>query len=259
MRQRIAILAVFCMFFFLRVHAQETFVVKGVISRNISVERIAQVLITNLRTKEISMSDDLGWFSIKAAIGDTLNFSKENYTDQKVAITAKGDIPVYMQPVIQLDQVTIKGQSKKQELNDVMSDYRKQGIYYNGKPPVLSFLTSPLTGIYELFGRGPSQARRFAQFSKGELEYAEIRRRYNLPFVMRVTNADSASAKGFMEYYTPSYEDLKQWNDYELIKQVKKSYEFYDKSPDKHRLERLNEPTFIQQQKEKEKEDQQKN
>ncbi len=63
------------------------------------------------------MSDELGWFSVNAAIGDTLLFSKLNYTDQKVAITAKADIPVYMQPVIQLEQVTIKGQTKKQELN----------------------------------------------------------------------------------------------------------------------------------------------
>lgn len=205
--------------------AQEMFVVKGVISRNVSVERLAQVLITNLRTKEIMMSDDLGWFSIKAAVGDTLLFNKLKYTDQKVVINAKGDIPVYMQPEIQLDQVTIQGQTKKQELKDVMSDYRKQGIYYNGKPPVLSFLTSPLTGLYELFGKGPGQARRFAAFSKGELEFAEVRRRYNLPMVMRVTGADSVKAKGFMEYYTPSFEDLKEWNDYELIKRVKKSFE----------------------------------
>jgi len=244
MRFKFFILIVFCMGFSFMAEAQETFVVKGVISRNISVERLAQVLITNLRTKEIIMSDDLGWFSIKAAIGDTLLFNKLKYTDQRVVITVKGDIPVYMQPEIVLDQVTIQGQTKKQELKDVMADYRKQGIYYNGKPPITSFLTSPLTGLYELFGKGPGQARRFAAFSKGELEYAEIRRRYNLPMVMRVTGADSTKAKGFMEYYTPSFEDLKQWNDYELIKQVKKSYEYYDKSPDKKKLEELNRPSL---------------
>lgn len=244
MRYRIFIIIMICLGFLSRAGAQEVFVVKGVISRNISVERLAQVLITNLRSKEIALSDDVGWFSIRAAIGDTILFNKLKYTDQKVMITAKGDIPVYMQPEIQLDQVTINGQSKKQELKDVMSDYRKQGIYYNGKPPVLSFLTSPLTGLYELFGKGPGQARRFAAFSKGELEYAEVRRRYNVAVVMRVTHADSTSAKGFMEYYTPSFEDLKQWNDYELIKQIKKSYEYYDKSPDKKKLEELNRPSL---------------
>lgn len=235
-----------CLGFLLRAKAQEMFAVKGVISRTVSVVRIAQVQITNMRTREIGMSDDLGWFSIKAAVGDTLLFSKMNFTDQRVVITAKGDIPVYMQPVIQLDQVTIKGQTKKQELKEVMGDYRKQGIYYDGKPPVLSFLTSPLTGIYELFGKGPGQARRFAAFSKEELKYAEVRRRYNVAVVMRVNNiTDTAVAKGFMDYYTPSYEDLKEWNDYELIRQIKKSYDYYDKSEDKKKLEQLNQPTFI--------------
>jgi hypothetical protein len=245
MRYKIFTIILLCLSSLIQAQAQQTFVVKGVISRSVSVERIAQVLITNLRSRDIKMSDELGWFSIDATIGDTLIFSKINYTDQKVVITAKADIPVYMQPVIQLDQVTIKGQTKSQELNEVMGEYRKQGIYYNGKPPVLSFLTSPLTGLYELFGKGPGNARRFANFSKGELEYAEVRRRYSVALVARVTNTSDTVAKKFMEYYTPSYEDLKGWNDYELIKQIRKSYEFYDKSADKEKLQQLNQPTFI--------------
>jgi hypothetical protein len=245
MRYKFVTIIMLCLGFFVKAHAQQTFVVRGVISRSVSVERIAQVLITNLRSRDIRMSDELGWFSIDAAIGDTLLFSKLNYTDQKVVIIAKADIPVYMQPVIVLDQVTINGQTKRQELNEVMGNYRKQGIYYNGRPPVLSFLTSPLTGIYELFGKGPSNARRFANFSKGELEYAEIRRRYSVALVARVTNTSDTIAKKFMEYYTPSYEDLKGWNDYELIKQIRKSYEYYDKSKDKEKLQQLNQPTFI--------------
>jgi hypothetical protein len=245
MRYKLFIITILCSTFFVRVNAQQSFVLRGVISRSVSVERLAQVLITNLRSRDIKMSDELGWFSINAAIGDTLLFSKLNYTDQRVIITAKADIPVYMQPVIQLEQVNIKGQTKRQELNEVMGSYRKQGIYYDGKPPVLSFLTSPLTGLYELFGKGPGQARRFASYSKGELEYAEVRRRYNIAMVMRVTNSSDTVAHQFMEYYTPSFEDLKTWNDYELIKQIRKSYEFYDKSKDKVKLQQLNQPTFI--------------
>jgi len=245
MRCKFFFIIMFCLGFLFQVKAQDTFVLRGVVSRNISVERLAQVLITNLRTKNVMMSDELGWFSINAAIGDTLLFNKNNYTDLKLVVKEKGDIPVYMQPVIVLDQVTINGQSKKQELNDVMKDYHRQGIYYNGKPPVLSFLTSPLTGLYELFGKGPGQARRFAAFSKGELEFAEVRRRYNRAMVMRVTSTDSTTAKGFMEYYTPSYEDLKQWNDYELIKEVKRNFEYYEKAPDRKQLEQLNRPSLI--------------
>ena len=42
-----------------------------------------------------------------------------------------------------------------------------------------------------------------------------------------------------MEYYTPSYEDLKGWNDYDLMKQVKKSYDYYVENKDRMKLEEL--------------------
>jgi len=208
--------------------AQQQLTIHGVTSRRLSVERVPQVLINNLKTKDLTMSDELGWFTVKASVGDTLLFTKTDYTDQKIVIANGSDIPVYMQPVIKLATVTVKGQSERQEMNDVMADYKKQGVFYNGKAPALSFLTSPLTGLYELFGAGPARARRFAEYSKNEAEYAEIRRRYTLSLVKRVTRVSDSVAKRFMEYYTPSYDDLKGWNDYDLMKQIKSNFEYYD-------------------------------
>ena len=117
-----------------------------------------------------------------------------------------------------------------------MADYKKQGTFYDGKPPITSFLTNPLTGIYELFGATPNRAKRFAADSKDEIQYAEIHRRYNVALVRRVTSASDTVAKQFMEFYTPSFEDLKGWNDYELIKQIKKSWEYFEASSDKTKL-----------------------
>jgi hypothetical protein len=54
-------------------------------------------------------------------------------------------------------------------------------------PACLAALTSPLTGLYELFGKTPGRAKRFAAFSKRELEATEVDRRYNKFFIMRVT------------------------------------------------------------------------
>lgn len=208
--------------------AQTVFTVNGVISKKLTVERVPQALVINLRSHDRMMSDEIGWFSIKAAIGDTLLFSKVDYTDQKIVIINASDIPVYMQPEIKLAEVKIQGQTKKQELAEVMADYRKQGTFYNGKPPITSFLTNPLTGLYELFGTTPGRARRFAADTKSELEYAEVKKRYTVALVKRVTHASDSTAKKFMAYYTPTFDDLKEWNDYELIKQIKKSYEYYD-------------------------------
>jgi len=252
MRFKYIILVILCFCLTLKVSAQQGSTIKGVVSKKLSTERVPNVLVTNLKTKDFSMSDEGGWFTVKASIGDTLLFTKNEFTDQKIAIINTGDLPVYLQPVIRLSEVRIQGQSTRQELNDIMSDYRKKGTFYDGKPPVLSFLSSPITGLYELFGKTPGQARRFANFTKGEIEYTEVRRRYNLAVVMRVTNvSDTTVVKKFMEYYTPSYEDIKSWNDYELVKHIRESYDFYDKSEDKAGLEKLNTPSLILPEKKK--------
>ncbi len=245
MYYRFPLLLIACICSALIASAQE-FTLKGVISKKSTPERIGQVLIKNLKTNSLMISDDLGWFSIKASAGDTLFFTKEEFTPQKVVVLNNSDMPVYMQPVIKLAEVKVLGQTKKQELNAIMNDYRKQGTYYSGKPPVLSFLSSPITGLYELFGKTPGRARRFANFAKGEAEQAEINRRYNVYFVKQYTKLPTDSAaRRFMNYYTPSYEDLKGWTDYDLIKQMQKSYEYYKNSGEKDMLEGLNSPTFI--------------
>src|ERR1700761_862893 len=245
MRKFIFIIMACCLGLCVCVQAQQVYTIKGVISKKLSTERVAKVLIKNLRTNDIIVSDELGWFRVQAAVGDTLLFTKYDFTDQKIAITSPNDLPVYMQPVIKLDEVKVQGQSKKQEVSEVMKEYRSQGTFYDGKPPILSFLTSPITGFYELFGSTPGRARRFAAYSKSEIEYAEIQRRYNPPMVKRVTNAPDSTVKKFMKYYTPSYQDIKSWNDYELIKHIRTSYQYYDKNKDRLKLDEVNSPTLM--------------
>jgi hypothetical protein len=245
MRTRFTLQLLVCFCFVLNASAQE-FTLKGVTSKKNTPERLGQVMIKNLKTNAVIMSDDLGWFSIKVSVGDTLSFSKEKYTPQKIEVLNNSDMPVYMQPQIVLSEVKITGQTKRQEVAEIMGDYRKQGTFYNGKPPVTSFITNPITGIYELFGQTPNRAKRFAQFSKGEIEQAEVNRRYNINFVKQVTKMQSDTlAQRFMNFYTPSFDELKGWNDYDLINHVQKSYEYYKNSGEKDKLELLNSPTFI--------------
>jgi hypothetical protein len=226
--------------FTLSVCAQQT-VIKGSVYKRISSEKLSQVFITNTRTKGVAIGDNLGGFTIDAVVGDTLLFTKTGYTPQKQQATIYGMV-VYMQPEVQLNEVRILGQTKKQELNEIMGDYRKQGTFYNGKPPALSMLTSPLTGLYELFGKTPGRARRFAAFSKRELEATEVDKRYNKPLVMRATglnDADSIKVNKFMEYYRPSFEDLKTWADYDLIKKIRSQYDYFKKTDGRDHLQKL--------------------
>jgi hypothetical protein len=185
------------------------------------------------------MSDELGIFTIKASIGDTLLFTKTDYTSLKQVINSANDLIIYMQPVIKLNEVKVAEKSKRQELNEVMDEYRSQGTFYNGKPPAWSFINSPITGLYELFGRTPGNARRFLAYSKEELETNEVNRRYNKNLVKRVTNLPDNDVQAFMESYKPSYEDVKSWNDYELITHIKRAFEYYKTNKGKMKMQKL--------------------
>jgi hypothetical protein len=228
-KMRVACLSLFalCLFAGLNATGQVVLTIRGVVSKKLSGERVAQVLVRDLNTNQLMMSDELGWFSIKTRVGDTLLFSKEDFTDQKVVVLNGSDMPVYMQPVIKLNTVTVQGETKKQELKDVMKDYNRKGVYYNGDPPLLSILMNPLNDLHLLFGKDAADLRRFKAYSKDELEASAVDRRYTVALVKKVTNAPDTTVKKFMEYYRPSYEDLKVWNDYDLMKKVKRTYDYY--------------------------------
>ena len=236
--KRFLVIILFALCFLSVAYGQQAGDIKGTVYKKISSDRLANVLITNLNNHVIMMSDDRGNFATKAHKGDTLLFNKTGFTPQKQSYEGY-DMIVYLQPEIQLGQVVVRGQTKKQELNEIMGSYRSQGTFYNGKPPVLSFLSSPITGIYELFGKTPGRARRFAAFAKRESEETTVDSKYTKTLVMRVTGAPDSTATKFMEYYRPLYVDIKGWSDYDLINHIKKAYEGYQKNGDKVKLEKL--------------------
>jgi hypothetical protein len=175
------------------------------------------------------MSDELGIFAIKATAGDTLLIEKKEYGQQKIVVLNGNDLVISMQPVIELSTVTVKGQTTKAGLKDAMNGYSQDGVFNNGKSlPFWQFLNSPITGLYNLFGSEPREARHFAAYTKQELEAEAVDKRYNLAFVKKVTGAPDDEAKAFMQYYVPDYDDMKIWNDYDLAKQVKRRYDYFE-------------------------------
>ncbi len=216
-------------------YAQRALTVKGIIFKKSTPDRISQAVVTDLRTQTVMMSDELGGFGIKTSIGDTLEITKTGYTPQRIAITNNDDLVVYLQPVVELNQVTIKSQSKQQELSEVMKEYKSQGIFNDGKSlPFWQFVNSPITAFYNLFGKAPTQARRFAEYAKNEQEASVVDRKYTKELVKSVTKMTSDDeVDKFMVAYRPSYQDLKEWNDYQLIQFIKKSYNYYLKTKDR--------------------------
>jgi hypothetical protein len=209
--------------------AQQEFNINGVIYKQGSADRVSQATVTDVQSQVIMMSDELGGFTIKAAKGDTLLFKRSGYMSLTQVVTGPADIVTYMHPVLVLEEVVVKGETPKKEIEDVKNVYRSKGLYFDGKPPWTAFIFSPLTAFYELFSADAKHERHFAQFSKNEMEAVEVDRRYTKELVKRVTDLSDDDVTKFMQQYRPSYEDIRGWNDYDLVSHIKK-YLVYFKS-----------------------------
>jgi len=208
--------------------AQADFQLNGVVMESGSSTRIALAEISNKRSGFTVGSNDLGLFRIKAQIGDTLVIIKRNYADRQLVVLSGKDLVAYMSlSGTTLDQVNITGQSKKAELNAIRKDFRDKGSFYAGKPPLLSYIFTPLTALYELFGSTPKKARRFGKYYKTEMQQTEIDGFFNESLIQKHTELSGKELENFMLNYRPDYEKSKNWTEYDAIKYIRDTYKQY--------------------------------
>jgi hypothetical protein len=219
--------------------AQKLFLVTGVTFQKASQSRVAQVTVNNLNRRTLSKSDDLGIFRIQAAAGDTLLFNKNQYTTQTVIIQNDNLLSVYMQPVVTLEEVKISDLSTRQELNNTMGNYMKKTPYSTLRPGVAAYIFSPLSGLSNLFGKTANNARRFEAFSKREMELVEIEKRYNAGVIKKVVDIPDEDMTAFMMAFTPSYDQIKIWAEYDIIKYIQTSYAYFVKNKENLKPQKL--------------------
>ncbi|PST84913.1 hypothetical protein C7T94_01965 [Pedobacter yulinensis] len=195
--------------------------------------RIGGVEVTNKRSRIVVSTSTLGLFSIRAVIGDTLIFSGRNYNEQRLAVTSAAPLVVKMLPMVNvLEDVTITGFNRKTGLDEARRDFKRNGSFYEGKPPFLSFLFTPLTAIYEIFGRTPRNARRFGKYYASESQNILVDQLFNSRLVAQHTPLRGKELQSFVFNFRPDYETVKKWNSYDAIKYVKESYKRYQENPD---------------------------
>ncbi|QNK62918.1 hypothetical protein H7F33_20675 [Pedobacter sp. PAMC26386] len=211
------------------VFAQQDFQLNGVVMTKGSISRVAMAQITNLRTKFTVSSDDLGLFQVKANLGDTLVIYKQNYSDREMIILSKKDLIVYLDngTGTTLQEVNIRGKSKKAELDELKQDYRDKGSFYAGKPPLLSYIFAPITALYELFGRTPKNAKRFGNYYNRELQQTQIDGYFNESLIQKNTDLSGKQLEDFMLNYRPDYQKAKNWTEYDAVKYIRDTYKKY--------------------------------
>jgi len=226
-------------FFINDAKAQKLFIVTGVTFEKATQSRVSQAVINNVNRRTISKSDDLGVFRIQAAAGDTLLFNKNQYTTQTIVVLNDDLLSVYLQPVVTLEEVNISDKSTRQELNATLETYRKNTPFGTLHPGVAATILSPISGLSNLFGKTANRARRFEGFSKREMEQVEIEKRYNRGVIKKIVDIPEEDITAFMMAFTPSYDQIRIWADYDIIKYVQQSYAYFVKNKENLKPQKL--------------------
>lgn len=193
-------------------------------------KRIAGAEIINLNTNQKILSNTMGVFSIKGKEGDTLRVTKADYSEMETILRGTSDVIIRLKTSFQLNEVNVYGQSKKDQLDDVMDDFRRKGNYYNGKPPPLAYVLSPISALYGLLGKTPKNARRFQSYMNVELEQSVVDRKFNIDLVRTSTGLSGDDLVNFMDLYRPSFHRAENWNEYDARSYIKKSFDNFEAS-----------------------------
>ncbi|MFF5382169.1 hypothetical protein [Pedobacter suwonensis] len=214
----------------IKLNAQD-FLLKGVVIEKGSNVRVALAAITNIRSKMGASSNDIGMFQLNARIGDTLFIQKKNLNDQKVVVKTADDLVVFLvRGSTMLAEVTVKGQTKKQEMEDIKRDLKHNGSFFAGKPPLILLNPlggSPITFFYELFGKTPARARKFNRYYKKELSLIEVDKFFNKNLVVDNTTLTGKDLDKFLLDYYPTRSMTINWNNYDAVKYIKESAKKY--------------------------------
>jgi hypothetical protein len=194
--------------------------------------RLGNVQILNKRSLAVVKSNMYGMFSMPASVGDTLEISCAGYNDAELAINDFTDKILFLKPATALSEVVIKETSVQTNLNEVKRGYRKKSVFYTGTPHYYYLFLKPMTFIYENFKSEVKDARRFNRYAKKESAYYEISARFNAQSIKSVILIKDDELEEFESNYWPTPEQIRKWNDYDLINYIIASYQDFKKKSD---------------------------
>lgn len=238
----LAVLLLTCILEPTRLLAQEKGVVRGIILEKGKSQRVSDVTISNMRTKQGTASDLKGEFALPVQVGDSLQITKIGYQPLKTQINTLSEILLELTPTsIRLDAVSIEQESKDQRMQEILDGYRKQGIYSQGKPKVTGYIFQPITSLYERFSKSGRQARRFRSYMDFESQALVVDRLFSAYKVGNLTGLNGKDLLNFMQIYRPSFEEAQFWTEYDVTFYVKQSLAQFeaDGRPEPQRLPKI--------------------
>lgn len=200
---------------------------------------VALAHIIHLKTLTGTVSDTSGYFNIPLKPGDSLLISRIGYVTRVMGFTA--ETPVYqgefeiilLEQIYQLKEVVIHPfPSTWQEFAEAFKNLKtdpgpqpadlqlaKEGVY-NYQGPYGGFgvsLMSPISALYNIFGKEPQSRRKYAALVAADRKEAQVRQRYNADLVRQLTGiTDQEILRKFLDFCHLDEDFVLRCSDYEL-------------------------------------------
>ncbi|NGM63187.1 hypothetical protein G5B30_14855 [Sphingobacterium sp. SGG-5] len=208
--------------------AQQLPTISGLVMEKGTGTRLGDVNVINLRTNKSTRTNVYGVFYIEATIGDSLSVSKTGYGPLKTILYTTEDVLLEMQAGLQIETVVVSRRTREQQMEDILKDYEKKGIYNGGKNRVGTYLNSPATALYNLFGREAKNMKRFEKFMDREVEEMAVDRIFSKAAVSQATGLKGEELQNFMDLYRPSFGQVERWGQYDLLAYIDRSLKSWD-------------------------------
>ncbi|MDP9077307.1 MAG: hypothetical protein M3O71_07795 [Bacteroidota bacterium] len=202
--------------------------ITGLVSFN--NERQSGVNIKDISIHTQAISNDIGEFTITAKTGDTLIARKEGFLEDTTLVKDATYFVINLKknPVMLKEVIVNAGAlSPAKKLEDNKKDYHE--IYRVGDK---SNIIGPdnIDKIWSALSREGNNARRLQRTFNTDYQNSVIDRRFTKKLVKNITGYKNKRLDDFMVRYRPSFEMVKDANDYELTEYIKKKFYLDEKS-----------------------------
>ncbi len=204
-------------------------VLKGTVSENGSNNRLPDVFVRDNNSKQVGITDNKGYFTIKTGPGHVLIFECPGYVSDTLYVVDMGPKKISLEvATIALREVQISG---KQVAFDPHKEYPE--VYTKSKVYVMS----PTTW----FSKEGKDARRLKHYFQHEAEERRIDEVFTRAYVGSIIPLKNKELEDFMVMYRPTYDFLKSNNAESMAVYINDCYKKYKALPPEKRTEqRLN-------------------
>lgn len=218
--------------------------VEGIVSDLNTKQRIARVVIKNIRTNLSVFNNSKGEFSIFASQGDTLIASSKEYFADTVVVGHSAVVLFHLKrESIYIGEVAVYAKKDPDEiLKSTRSEYEK--AYRLSDPGDLFSVGQngaglSINSIYSLFSREAKNAKRLKKVIENDYKENVIDYKFSDELVSKTTGLTGEELAKFRRAFRPSYFFIVAASQYDLANYIKDSYRKYARNPSRYLIPSL--------------------